>query len=327
MSKILVLGSNSFSGSFFARYLLSKEHDLVLVSRSEQKNKIYLPYTWKKSKNIKFFQYDINSDLDSIISLVNNNNIKFIVNFSAQSMVAQSWENPEDWMRTNVLSFSKLINKLSKIDFIEKFIHITTPEVYGNCEGLVYEDKIKDPSTPYAISRAASDMIVDSYFKFFNFPFIGTRASNVYGEGQQLYRIIPKTIIKILKKQKLDLHGGGISDRNFIYMGDVCSATYLLMQKGNLGEYYHISGDNVIKIKDLVAKICDMMNVKFEDSVNIIDERIGKDLSYKLDNTKIKSLGWKNLVKLENGLIETIRWVKNNYEFLKGEEDNYIHKK
>ena len=117
---------------------------------------------------------------------------------------------------------------------------------------------------------------MDSYFKFFNFPFIGTRASNVYGEGQQLYRIIPKTIIKILKKQKLDLHGGGISDRNFIYMDDVCSATYLLMQKGNLGEYYHISGDNLIKIKDLVAKICDMMNVKFEDTVNIIDERIGK---------------------------------------------------
>ena len=115
MSKILVLGSNSFSGSFFARYLLSKEHDLVLVSRSEQKNKIYLPYTWTNSKNIKFFQYDINLDLDSIISLVTNNNIKIIVNFSAQSMVAQSWDNPEDWMRTNVLSFSKLINKLSKI--------------------------------------------------------------------------------------------------------------------------------------------------------------------------------------------------------------------
>ena len=134
---------------------------------------------------------------------------------------------------------------------------------------------------------------MDSYFKFFNFPFIGTRASNVYGEGQQLYRIIPKTIIKILKKQKLDLHGGGISDRNFINMDDVCSATYLLMQKGNLGEYYHISGDNLIKIKDLVAKICDMMNVKFEDTVNIIDERIGKDLSYRLDNTKIKNLDGK----------------------------------
>ena len=197
-------------------------------------------------------------------------------------------------MRTNVLSFSKLINKLSKIDFIEKFIHITTPEVYGNCKGLVDENKIKDPSTPYAISRAASDMIMDSYFKFFNFPFIGTRASNVYGEGQQLYRIIPKTIIKILKKQKLDLHGGGISDRNFIYMDDVCSATYLLMQKGNLGEYYHISGDNLIKIKDLVAKICDMMNVKFEDTVNIIDERIGKDLLIDWTTQKLKIWDGKN---------------------------------
>ena len=86
-------------------------------------------------------------------------------------MVAQSWDFPEDWMKTNVMSFSKLINKLSRIDFIEKFVHVTTPEVYGNCLGLVDEKTIKNPSTPYAISRAASDMIVDCYYKFLSFHF------------------------------------------------------------------------------------------------------------------------------------------------------------
>ena len=241
-------------------------------------------------------------------------------------MVAQSWDFPEDWMKTNVMSFSKLINKLSRIDFIEKFVHVTTPEVYGNCLGLVDEKTIKNPSTPYAISRAASDMIVDCYYKFFKFPFFGTRAANVYGEGQQLYRIIPKTIIKILNKQKLELHGGGTSERNFIHMEDVCSATYLLMKKGVIGEYYHISGNELISIRELVTKICDMLNVKFEDSVKIIDDRVGKDLYYKLNSSKINKLGWKDLIKLENGLLKTIKWVKDNYDFLKHEPDEYIHK-
>ena len=114
--------------------------------------------------------------------------------------------------------------------------------------------------------------------------------------------------------------------KEILFMEDVCSATYLLMKKGVIGEYYHISGNELISIRELVTKICDMLNVKFEDSVKIIDDRVGKILYYKLNSSKINKLGWKDLIKLENGLLKTIKWVKDNYDFLKHEPDEYIHK-
>ena len=299
------------------------------MSRSLQPVEAMRPYAWvENSQQFKFFQIDLNEDLQELIGLIARERYKKIYNFAAQSMVGQSWDMPEDWIRTNVLSFNILINRLANFDFLERYVHVTTPEVYGNTQGFIKEDAVFNPSTPYAVSRAAADMTVNCFHNHKGFPFCGTRASNVYGPGQQLYRVIPKAVYSILSGQKMTLDGGGVSQRNFIHINDVSSATLKIMEHGKDGEYYHISGLEVISIKQLVEKICFIMGVSFEDHVVLGEERIGKDKFYKLDSKKIiNKLGWRDEVDLDDGLVSVIDWAHKYWDRLKNSQPFYVHKR
>jgi dTDP-glucose 4,6-dehydratase len=249
------------------------------------------------------------------------------VNFAAQSMVAESWKHPSDWFMTNAVSTIMLHDELRKLNFLKRYVHISTPEVYGSCSGFVKEDFPFNPSTPYAVSRAAADMSLRTFHSAYGFPVVTTRAANVYGPGQQLYRIIPRTILFILLGKKLQLHGGGVSTRSFIHMRDVSDATWKIALNGTNNETYHISTNVVISIRDLVAKICDRLEVSFDNQVEFVGERLGKDSAYHLDSTKIhRELGWKDHISLDRGLEECITWVKDNFEALKAQPYDYIHK-
>jgi dTDP-glucose 4,6-dehydratase len=251
----------------------------------------------------------------------------YVVNFAAQSMVGESWYNPGDWFITNVVSTIKFHDELRKCDFLKRYVHVSTPEVYGSCSGFVDEDFPFNPSTPYAVSRAAADMSLRTFRTAYNFPVVTTRAANVYGPGQQLYRIISRTILFILLGKKLQLHGGGVSTRSFIHMRDVCDATYKIMQNGQNGDTYHISTSEVVSIRALVERICSKLEVKFEDYVELVGERMGKDSAYHLDSTKArKELGWQDHIPLEQGLDECIAWVKNNFDVLTIQPYDYLHK-
>ena len=155
-------------------------------------------------------------------------------------------------MMTNVVSAVRLHELLRNFDGLERYVHVTTPEVYGSTEGWVTEDTPFNPSTPYAVSRAAGDMSLRTYFANYRFPVVFTRAANVYGPGQQLYRIVPRTIVAAMGGQKLRLDGGGMSKRVFIHMTDVADATLKIARKGVPGETYHISGYEVVSIRTLV---------------------------------------------------------------------------
>ena len=324
----LVIGSNSFSGSYFVDYLLKQGQDVIGTSRSEEKDTAFRPYSWKThDARFAFHQIDLNHDLEALFELIKTHQIKNIYNFAAQSMVGQSWDFPDDWMRTNVMTFTSLINGLRKFDFLNRFLHVTTPEVYGSTDGFITEDTPYNPSTPYAVSRAGSDMVINCFHQGFGFPFCATRASNVYGPGQQIYRIIPRTIFNILTGTKLNLHGGGVSVRNFIHMEDTSVATFDIMNNGRDGEYYHISGDEIISIRHLVEKICMIMKVNFDDVAIVGEERLGKDAAYMLDSTKIKTeLSWSQNIALENGLEETIVWLTDHIDTIKTGQIDYIHK-
>ena len=327
MQTILVVGSNSFSGSTFANFVLQQGARVIGTSRSNEPIDAFLPYKWYDHANFKFYPLDLNKHLAEITSLLHEVKPSYVVNFAAQSMVGESWQNPSDWFTTNVVSTIKFHDELRKCDFLKRYVHVSTPEVYGNCSGFVREDDPFNPSTPYAVSRAAADMSLRTFRAAYNFPVVTTRAANVYGPGQQLYRIIPRTILFILLGKKLQLHGGGVSTRSFIHMRDVCDATYKIMQNGQEGDTYHISTNEMISIKALVERICTKLEVNFDDHVEIVGERAGKDAAYHLDSTKARAqLGWQDHISLDQGLDECIAWVKSNMDVLKTESFDYQHK-
>lgn len=331
IEKVAVIGSNSFSGSSFIAHCFSEGLQVLGMSRSKELIDAFLPYKWSKVNKPKglfrFEQLDINRDSEAIAKVIQEFRPDYVINFAAQSMVAQSWEHPEHWYQTNVIGNVKLHDKLRHFNFLKKYVHVSTPEVYGNCSGKITESNLFNPSTPYAASRAACDMHLVTFLKQYKFPVVFTRAANVYGPGQQLYRIIPRTILYIKLKRKISLHGGGHSVRSFIHIKDVADATLKIARKAALGNSFHISTDTHISIRQLVEMICRMMNVGFEDVAENVDERPGKDAAYLLDSAKLRQeLGWRDCIGLEEGIQGTIAWVSDNLEVLKSQPLDYIHK-
>ena len=327
-NKFLVIGSNSFSGAQFVKFLLNIECNVLGISRSNEINEVFLPYKWNgKLNNMSFFQIDINHQISELIRIINDFQPEYIVNFAAQGMVAQSWLTPQDWYQTNVVGQVKLHDQLRKLKFIKKYVHVSTPEVYGSTEGWAKENFNFAPSTPYAVSRAACDLHLMSFYKAYNFPVAFTRAANVYGPGQQLYRIIPRTMLYARLGKKMKLHGGGLSIRSFIHMDDVSAATYKIAIKGKSGESYHVSTNDTITIKGLVEKICQLTNTNFTDLVEMSEDRLGKDQAYLLNSDKLRNeLHWKDDINLSDGLVETLSWIDNNLEIVKELPADYIHK-
>jgi len=330
--KILVIGSNSFSGASFIDYALGKGCVVVGVSRSAQPNNIFLPYGSNpdKDERFSFYQFDLNKHLERIVELVRRERPEYIINYSAQGMVAESWLNPEHWMMTNVVSTTKLFNQLKDFDFIKKYVHFTTPEVYGSCDvsGWITEESVGfNPSTPYAVSRAAGDMSLKIYVENYGFPAVFTRAANIYGPRQQLYRIVPCTMLCGRLGQKLQLHGGGHSVRSFVYADDVSAATFQVAMRGEIGSTYHISTEQTVSIRELVGKICHLMGVDFDDLVCVTEDRLGKDQSYLLNSDRIRNdLGWFDSVDLDRGLRKTLAWVEANIDVIAGLPHDYVHK-
>ena len=328
MSHVLVIGSNSFSGASFCGWLMDRGIDVTGVSRSQPPADVMLPYRWgQKPGSFNFQQIDLNHDLDALEALLRKERFTQVFNFAAQSMVGESWDRPDDWMHTNVVSAARLAERLRHLDFLERYVHVTTPEVYGSTDGWITEDTPFNPSTPYAVSRAAGDMLFKIYREAYGLPVVSTRAANVYGPGQQLYRIIPRTIFFLLTGKPLQLHGGGVSTRSFIHMDDVSEATWLIANEAPVGETYHISTDRVVSIRELVEMLCTRLGKDFGQCVEVVGERLGKDSAYWLDSQKLRStLGWQDQISLEAGIEQTIGWVQDNLAALQQQPANYVHK-
>lgn len=330
LNKIFVLGSNSFSASNFINHKLSKDTKIIGVSRSKEYKNFLLPYKKNKNiKNFKFYKYNINNHLKKIIDLIDDFKPNIIVNFAAQGDVRTSWLYPDQWYETNFLSHSKFTNQLIGKKFLKKYLNISTPEIYGSNINNLIENSCFDPSTPYALSKLSGDLHLNLLKKKYNFPVLFSMSANVYGPSQQLYRIIPRTIIFLMMGKKIRLHGRGKSSRSFIHIKDVVNAYSSILSKGKIGERYHISSsEGNVTIYNLVKKICKILNYNFKESVILEDENFGQDKTYKLNSSKlINNTNWKDKISIEKGIIDTKNWIESHWNTIINEELNYIHKK
>ena len=327
--KVAVIGSNSFSGSDFADLLLEDGNNEVIgISRSPEKSNLFLPYNKHSKTNFTFYQMDLNRDLDEILQLFDSFKPDYIVNFAAQSEVAPSWEHPEHWFQTNVVSLSRLMNGLKSRRYLRRYVHISSPEVYGTCNGKVTEDTPLNPSTPYAASKAAADMFLFTLVKNYNFPMVMIRATNVYGPHQQLWKIIPRSAIYLNIGRKIQLHGGGAAVKSFIHIRDVSRGELSAMIHGRDGEIYHLSPDNSgCAVRDIVQKVCGAKGKSFDECTEIVGDRLGQDAAYVIDSTKARTeLDWLPQVSIETGIKEVVEWVNGNVDLIKNQSLDYIHK-
>lgn len=327
--KFIVIGSNSFSGASFIEYVLrgNPGSDVIGISRSPEYPDCLLPYKESSIRRFRFFQFDLNKDLDSIAKVVNEFRPDYIINFAAQGMVAQSWDNPTQWFQTNCLAVMNLANRLCGDDCLKRYVQISSPEVYGPCSNITEENARLRPSTPYAASKACGDLSLYPFFLNKGLPVVYARSTNVYGPYQQLYRIIPRAILSIRKGIKIPLQGGGRAVKSYIHIRDVCDAILKIARNGRNGEIYHISPDGEgISIYDLVKRICLKMGRKMEDCIDFVDDRLGQDALYVINSNKIRTeLGWRPAIGLDQGLNDVISWVDRCYDSLAGLPMDYAH--
>lgn len=329
MKRVVVIGSNSFSGSDFVDLLLEKNEYLVAgASRSPEKSGLFLPYKKRNSKNFQFLQIDLNSDLAKLDNFIEQFQPEYVVNFAAQSEVAPSWEHPDQWFQTNAVALTQLANLLKDKVWLKKYVHISSPEVYGTCSGVVLENAPLNPTTPYAASKAAGDLSLFTYFKNFRFPLVIIRATNVYGAHQQLFKIIPRSTIYLKTKKTIELHGGGEAVKSYIHIRDVSNGELAAMEHGIPGEIYHLSPDQGIKVKDVVQILCRHCEIPFEKAVVSVAERLGQDRAYIIDSSKArKAFGWKPMIQFEEGLAKTVDWVNANIQEILNHPLTYIHQR
>jgi dTDP-glucose 4,6-dehydratase len=329
VSKVVVIGGNSFSGSNTIRTLLKNGFEVLSFGRSEELDIPFNPYKKLVTKNNFRFERGRLNDEDQSISLeITRFKPKIVLNFAAQSMVAESWQKSEDWYEANVVGIAKLANELKHLTSIEKFIQFTTPEVYGTTNNWIKESFSFNPTTPYAVSRAAGDLHLKCMFETLGFPVIFTRAANVYGPCQKLYRIIPRTILATYGGEKLPLQGNGQSIRSFIHIEDTVNALLRILEDGVIGDSYHISSNELISIVGLIGIIAGRRGLQIADFTVKAPERPGKDQAYKLDSSHIRqTLNWKDSIPLSQGVSDTISWIEDNLELLLKLPTNYQHKR
>lgn len=328
MGRVAVLGSNSFAGAGFVDAALRHGHDVLGISRSPEGQAFFLPYKANaRADAYSFARLDLNRDREEIEGRLEEFRPEFIVDFAAQSMVAESWRHPEQWYQTNIVSKVRLHDFLRARTWLNRYVRVSTPEVYGSTPEPVGEDHAFAPSTPYAVSQAATDMSLLAFHRQYGFPVVITRFANFFGAGQQLYRIVPRTVLSALSGSKLPLHGDGSSVRAFIHVRDVADGILATFEHGEAGQTYHFSPSHFHTIRQVVEAVCAELRVPYDQVVEPAPERPGKDHAYLMKADKARArLGWEARVPFVDGIRETILWAKEHLEEIRLQSWEYVHK-
>ncbi len=310
--QILVTGGAGFIGSNFIKFILKKypNYKIINLDALTYCGNLKNLSEVENNSNYEFVYGDI-CDKKLVNALVKK--VDWVVNFAAHSHVDNSIKSPEPFIKTNIEGVFNLL-EASKEHNIEKFLQISTDEVYGSIEkGSFDENSPLNPSSPYSASKAGADMLVLSYFKTFNLRTLITRCSNNYGPNQYPEKLIPLCILNILKNKNVTLYGNGLNIRNWIYVDDHVNALDKVLHKGKIGEIYNIASDNYKTNLEVIYLILDYMK-KDKNFIEFIKDRPGHDMRYSVTCDKIKKLDWQPEITFEKGIKSTVEWYLRNFD-------------
>lgn len=319
MKNILVTGGAGFIGSHFIKYLLNKYLDYNVINLDCLTYAGNLLNLKEVEDNPRYFfiQGDIRNQ-ETVVSIFKEFSIQIVVNFAAESHVDRSIVSSDDFVSTNILGTHILLNVAKKywsenqlamsFDKDVKFVQISTDEVYGSLadEGYFTEDTPLSPNSPYSASKASADLLVQSFFKTYGMPVNITRCSNNYGPNQYPEKLIPLVIKLAYQNQSVPVYGEGHQVREWIHVLDHCSAIDEVIHFGKVGEVYNIGSEFEMKNIDIVKLILNKMK-KPVSLIKHVDDRLGHDYRYAIDNSKIKrELGWNPKIFFDTGIDATI---------------------
>ncbi|MCM8831500.1 MAG: dTDP-glucose 4,6-dehydratase [Candidatus Omnitrophica bacterium] len=314
--RFLVTGGAGFIGSNFIRYILQlyQNYKVINLDCLTYAGNLENLKDVEKNKNYKFIKGDIRN-VTLLKKLIKN--IDVLINFAAQTHVDRSIKDSEEFMQTNVEGTWALLEVARLAKNLKLFVQISTDEVYGSIqEGSFIETDPLNPSSPYAASKAAADLLCNAYFVTYKVPIIIIRSTNNFGPYQYPEKIIPLFITNILENKKLPLYGDGLNIRNWIYVLDNVRAIDFLIHKGEVGQIYNVSSDDEftnLQITEMILKKFNLDN----SWIKYVKDRAGHDRRYSIDATKIRSLGWKPIYDFEKSLDATIEWYKENIAWWK----------
>lgn len=329
---ILVTGGAGFIGSNFVHHILGKypkykviNYDLLTYAGNLENLKDV-----EKNPNYVFVKGDINNR-ELVDYLVKTHKVNVIVNFAAESHVDRSITDPGVFVSSNVLGTQALLD-VAKENHIDKYVQISTDEVYGSLgdTGYFTEDTPLSPNSPYSASKAGADMLVLAYAETFGMNVNITRCSNNYGPYHFPEKLIPLMVTNALEGKELPIYGDGKNVRDWLHVKDHCAAIDLVVHKGKQGEVYNVGGHNERTNNEIVHLIVENLGAS-KSLIKYVEDRLGHDRRYAIDPTKITSeLGWKPEYTFDTGIAETIQWYIDYPEWWKsiksGEYMNYYEK-
>ena len=315
MEKILVTGGAGFIGSNFVRYMLDKYPDYKIVNLDS------LTYCGnlenlqgiENNPNYKFIKGDI-TDKALVFEIVSE--MDYVINFAAESHVDRSIEDPEIFIKSNILGTQVLLDAAKEYG-VKKYLQVSTDEVYGSLgeTGYFTEKTPLSANSPYSASKAGADLMVRAYNKTFDLPVNITRCSNNYGPYQFPEKLIPLMISNALENEPLPVYGDGLNVRDWLHVYDHCTAIDIVLHQGKVGEVYNIGGNNEKKNIEIIKLILGNLD-KPESLIKYVKDRPGHDRRYAIDSRKIQDeLGWKPKYTFETGIAETIQWYLDNKEW------------
>jgi dTDP-glucose 4,6-dehydratase len=300
-----------FIGSNFIRMLLSRYEDLELINvdnLSYGSNLSNLQDLYRAS-NYRFLRCDICS-----LNASECSDADAIANLAAQSHVDRSISNPKAFIDSNTLGVFNLLEICRKKDM--DFLQVSTDEVYGSSQDQPFSEVDSlNPSSPYSATKAAADLLTQSYFKTYGLRVLITRSTNNYGPFQFPEKFIPKTIIRALRNMPIPLYGSGQQIRDWLHVADNCDALDLVLKNGRAGEIYNIAGENTISNFELAVNVLELLG-KPKSLLHHVEDRPGHDFRYNLNVSKIQqSLAWKRKIAFLDGLKATVEWYVSNEDW------------